>query len=84
MNELTDEETGAAFQVIKQAMKKENTSEPGSYAHCWHVLIATACIDAMHDDEYANSHMHHEDRHRIANDAASRFMNICFDVETKG
>jgi len=75
-------ETAEAFEVIKKAMIGDNPSDPGSYAHVWHCNIAMMCYDAMGDE--AVSHLNHEDSHRIANDAASRFMKLCFDVETKG
>ena len=52
------------------------------YAHGWHCNIAMMCYDAMGDDAVA--YIEHEDLHRVSNDAASRFMKLCFDVETKG
>lgn len=73
-----------AFETIKQAMKDDSPSEGGSYAHGWHSTLAMVCYDAMDAEPWVNlSKEATEDRHRIANDAASRFMKLCFDVETK-
>jgi hypothetical protein len=68
----TAEETKAAFETIKQAMKED----PG-YAHSWHCNIAMMCHDAIleHDDQV-------DFAHEVGNDAATRFMKLCFDVET--
>jgi len=68
-----------AMDVIKQAMIDDSPSEPGSYAHSWHCNIAMMCYDAMIQTP-GDGHNHHA----IANDAASRFMKLCFNVETKG
>lgn len=69
-----------AMSVIKQAMIDDNPSELGSYAHSWHCNIAMMCFDAMFE---ANVAQGYNQRHKVANDAASRFMKLCFDVETK-
>jgi len=68
-----------AMAAIKQAMIDDNPSEPGSYAHSWHCNIAMACYDAC-----ASPGLPHGEGHKKANEAASRFMKLCFDVETKG
>ena len=67
-----------AFKVIQQAMVEDDPSKPGSYAHAWHCNIAMMCHDAIlaHDDQV-------DFAHKVGNDAASRFMKLCFDVETK-
>ena len=72
------DKTKEAFETIKQAMIDDGPSEPGSYAHSWHCNIAMMCYDAMMQSE-GDGH----DHHAIANDAASRFMKLCFDVDTK-
>ena len=74
------EKVAEAFQIIKQAMIDDEPSEEGSFAHSWHCNIAMSYYDAMSDD--ATAHLGHEECHRIANDGASRFMKLCFDVET--
>jgi PBP1b-binding outer membrane lipoprotein LpoB len=74
-------EVEKAFELIKQAMIDDNPSEQGSYAHSWHCNIAMMCADAIHAD-YTEA-LTSDDAHRIGNDAASRFMKLCFDVETK-
>ena len=68
-----------AMNVLKQAMIDDTPSEKGSYAHVWHCNIAMACYDPMMQTE-GDGH----DRHAIANDAASRFMKLCFNVNTEG
>ena len=74
------QKTAEAFEVIKQAMKVDSPECQGSYAHSWHCNIAMMCYDAMREEFIDISH---EDAHKVGNDAASRFMKICFDVETK-
>ena len=71
-----------AFETIKQAMIDDNPSKQGSYAHSWHCNIAMMCADAIISaaDEQDCFVF---DAHKIGNDAASRFMKLCFDVETK-
>jgi len=75
--------TEEAFKVMQQAMADDSPSEGGSYAHSWHCNIAMSCYDAMIKEWGDVGDIIHEDIHRIANDAASRFMKTCFDVETK-
>jgi len=71
-----------AMETIKQAMIDDEPGVPGSYAHSWHCNIAMMCKDSI--DEYAEFHnLTSDDSHKIGNDAASRFMKLCFDVETK-
>ena len=74
-----------AMDVIKQAMIDDNPKLKGSLAYSWHDNIAMACYDAMEDAELNRSHVRPEslNHHAIANDAASRFMKLCFGVETK-
>lgn len=82
---MDDNKVQEAFEVIKQAMKDDSPSEAGSYAHTWHCNISMMCYDAMDAEPWVNiSKEATEDRRRIANDAASRFMKLCFDVETRG
>jgi hypothetical protein len=73
-------EIAEAMAVIKKAMVDDGPSELGSYAHGWHCNIAMACYDAMSDQ--ATAHLGDNECLRISNDAASRFMKLCFDVET--
>ena len=80
---MSDEIT-KAFDVIKQAMIDDDPSVPGSYAHAWHCNIAMMCYDAMQSKLYDDpAGFDHDRAMLIGNDAASRFMKICFDVETK-
>lgn len=72
------------FNVLKQAMIKDSPSEPGSYAHSWHCNIAMMCYDAMASAASKTEEVFcHDDAYKISNDAASRFMKLTFDVETK-
>ncbi len=71
-------EIAAAFNVIKQAMIDDDSSKPGSYAHSWHCNLAMSFYDAM-DDNCIDENV----KHVWANDGASRFMKLCFDVEVK-
>ena len=68
---------GDALEVIKQAMIDDNPSKPGSYAHSWHCNLAMAYYDS------APKTMDCDEAHKIGNEAASRFMKLLFDVETK-
>ena len=74
---------GQAMEVIRAEMAKD--CEPGSYAHGWHCNIAVACHDAMSSGLYDDPQgFDHERALKVGNDAASRFMNLCFGVDTKG
>ncbi len=78
-----------AMKVLKQAMIDDDPSVPGSYAHGWHCNIAMMCYDAIHAHDiesfiYDSGEMSHKDAHEVGNEAASRFMKLCFDVETTG
>jgi hypothetical protein len=64
-----------AFEVIKQEIQAGTQS--GSFAHAWHCNIAMSFYDACPDN------ISSDEAHRIGNEAASRFMKMCFDVETK-
>ena len=83
MDEL---KVGQAFELIKQAMIDDEPEKPGSYAHSWHCNIAMSCFDAAKADvkDKPLHYMTDEQWHRIANDAASRFMRLCFGVQTRG
>lgn len=66
--------TSMAFSIIKSTMQKDY-----GYAWGWHCNVAMASYDAMRKQ---NPHMHNELAHQVSNDAAARFMRICFDVDT--
>lgn len=70
-----------AFKTIRQAMIDDEPEKPGSYAHSWHCNIAMMCFDAILDEPEIYISM--DVAHRIGNEAASRFMKLCFGVETK-
>lgn len=68
-NILTTEEV---FNKLKDALQKDK-----SYAHSWHCNLAMSFSDAADSD--STSHWWLQ---RVSNDAASRFMKTCFDIET--
>lgn len=72
---------GDAMETIKQAMISDDPSEPGSYAHSWHCNIAMSFYDAWGPVETDSEE--HKEQIRIVNEGASRFMKLCFDVDTK-
>ena len=69
-----------AMDTIRQAMIDDGGGVRGSYAHSWHCNIAMMCFDAI-QEEFCD--VLQEDAHIVANDAASRFMKLCFNIETK-
>jgi hypothetical protein len=70
-----------AFDTIKAAMVADEPKMPGSYAHSWHCNIAMAVYDAWGPVE--SDSVEQAQRIKVANDAASRFMKMCFGVDTK-
>ena len=62
-----------AFNVLKSAIQKNE-----GYAWSWHCNIAISCYDSMREAE----EIPHEQAHLTGNEAASRFMKLCFDVDT--
>lgn len=71
-----------ALEVLKQVMIDDEPEKPGSYAHSWHCTISMACQDAIKSAPFGDS-IDHDWLHRVGNDAASRFMKMCFGVTTK-
>ena len=70
------DEVKQAMETIKKAMIDDNPSEAGSYAHGWHCNLAVCFEDELMQNKS-------DDAHVICNAAASRFMKLCFGVETK-
>ena len=72
-----------AFKIIEQAMIDDE-----SYADSWHCNIAMCCYDAIRDAEekvpgaIADDTQAHINALKIGNEAASRFMQLCFGVKT--
>ena len=74
--------------TVEQAMNRlkleMQDTELGSYAHSWHCNIAMMCSDAIANKTYDAPYGYdHALTHKISNDAASRFMKLCFGVDTK-
>ena len=70
-----------AVEALTKAMVEDGAGEKGSLAHGWHCNIAMACYDAIEHQRMMNEggFVH---SHNAGNDAASRFMKLCFGVET--
>ena len=67
-----------AMSALKQAMRDDP-----DYAHGWHCNIAMACYDSMSKGtEERDDSESYKNRRRDSNEAASRFMKLCFDVVT--
>ena len=69
-----------AMKVLTEAMQD---TELGSYAHSWHCNIAMSCLDAMNETKDHVAMNSYSDYHRASNAAATRFMKLCFNVNTK-
>ncbi|BCG50132.1 hypothetical protein [Ralstonia phage RP13] len=64
--------TAMAFQMIKQAINNDY-----GYAWSWHCNIAMSMKDT-----FSGFPIDKELLHRLCNEAAARFMKLCFDVDT--
>lgn len=66
--------TEKAMKNLKEAMQNDP-----DYAHTWHCNIAMMCYDGM---RAGDRDVGHEVAHKGCNEGASRFMKMCFNVET--
>tara|TARA_R110002012_G_scaffold318308_1_gene536362 strand:+ start:15888 stop:16133 length:246 start_codon:yes stop_codon:yes gene_type:complete len=74
------DEIKKAMKVLTDAMQDTSL---GSYAHSWHCNIAMSVHDELNSKPWVSlSDEEIKERHKIANDAASRFMKLCFGVNT--
>jgi len=66
--------------TVKYAMDtiRHQLKDDDSYAHSWHCNLAMMYYDAARSD----SDVSHQDAHRVGNDAATRFMQLCFNKHT--
>jgi len=80
--ELLDNEEPSSnnFEGLKKELEADDPSKPGSYAHSWHCNVAMMCFDAIKAE---TPRLDTEVAHKIGNDAATRFMKLCFNVDTK-
>ena len=69
--------TAYCMEYLSGALRKDD-----SYAYSWHANIAMACMDSIIDVKEKVAFDSHSDYHFAGNEAAERFMKICFDVET--
>jgi len=65
------------MKVLSKAINKED-----DYAYSWHANVAMSCVDAMVETKEKVPLDSYSDYHRAGNEAASRFMKICFDADT--
>ena len=65
-----------AMKVLTKAMKDDD------YAYGWHANIAMACTDAMVDIKKELPLDSTSDFNVAGNEAASRFMKLCFNAVT--
>lgn len=73
------EEIKDAMDFLKKKMLEDGL-EPGSYVFSWHSNLAMMFYDSiMHHKDVDISH---EAALEIARDGASRFMSICFQIDT--
>ena len=75
-------EVAAAFAVIKKAMQQDSPEQGGSYAHSWHVNLASTIYDTARENPAVPDYFPARSLLAIANEAAARFMKTLFDVET--
>lgn len=73
-----DEEKDPDLKPVIDVIRTEMRKDP-SYAHGWHSNIAMMCYDAMRDNDKV---LDHDFALQVGNEAASRFMKLCFEVET--
>lgn len=66
--------TAEAFETLKAAIRADE-----GYAYSWHCNIAMSAYDEIAKADGSN----HDWAHERANQAATRFMKTCFDVDTK-
>lgn len=75
--------------TTEQAMEhlRKVLSADSEYAYGWHSNISMACYDSILGNELVNKiKLDGDSKHceslNIGNDAATRFMKLCFNVET--
>jgi len=62
-------------------LAKVINNEP-DYAYGWHANIAMACVDSIIETKDKLPFDSYSDYHTAGNEAASRFMKLCFDATT--
>jgi len=77
---LDSEKVAKAMKTIRLEMVKDEPSKQGSYAHSWHCNIAMMVYDSIMSEAKFSSK---ELAHKIGNESATRFMKLCFEVDTK-
>ena len=77
---LDSDKVAEAMETIRLEMIKDEPSKKGSYAHSWHCNIAMLVYDSIMSEAKFSSH---ELARVVGNEAAARFMKLCFKVDTK-
>lgn len=78
---MSDVSVEQAMKVITEAMIEDGPLVPGSLAHAWHCNITMMCHDSILD-HLADTDS--EIARKAGNDAAGRFMRLCFGIDTLG
>jgi len=68
-------DTAQAFETLRKALLNDD-----SFAHAWHCNLAMSFYDSMPMESFwfPDKSKHHA----MANEGASRFMKLCFNIET--
>ena len=69
--------TADCMKYLAKAIRKDD-----GYAYSWHANIAMMCVDSIIETKELLPFDSYSDYHKAGNEAASRFMKICFDAET--
>ena len=69
--------TADCMKYLSKALSRDD-----EYAYGWHANIAMTCVDSIQETKEQVAFDSYSDYHRAGNEAATRFMNICFSVET--
>jgi hypothetical protein len=78
-SEHINEDDGTA-DCMKHLSKAINSDD--EYAYGWHSNIAMSCVDSIVKASETVAFNSFSDYHAAGNEAASRFMKICFDATT--
>ena len=69
--------TADCMKYLAKAIRNDD-----GYAYGWHANIAMMCVDSIIETKELLPFDSYSDYHKAGNEAASRFMKICFDAET--
>ena len=72
-----DDNTGDCIKYLSKVINSDD-----EYAYGWHANIAMMCVDSIIEVSERLPFDSYSDYHVAGNEAASRFMKICFDATT--